>query len=443
MQAKKIQRATKLQLLTAREVQAAGDGDHFDGGGLILRVRGASAAWLFRFTSPVTGKRREFGLGTAHRGSLEQAGKSLVAARDSAHDARQVLRAGGDPIQARNAQRDQDKQVAEAQQAVKERELWTLARCARDYHARVIEPNRSRVHAAHWIASLENHVPGRLWHQPIADITAPELLKALNAIKPHKRATKRGDPKLTETTHRVRQRLDAVFEDAAFHGRCTTNPAAAVRRKLTEAVPTRRKKSQRHAPYKEAREIFNIIAQAGGDAARALELAMLCASRTSEALYAQWSEFNLDERIWTIPGARMKGGEDHKVSLSSRAHALLEAQRGHDDRYVFVSPIPDRHGKARPFCKDAMRAVLKRTGLLQRTTVHGLRHTFSTWANDTGAARADVIEACLAHKEEDRVRGAYNKAEFADERRALLQAWTDYLSRPPAQVVPIDTRKRA
>ncbi len=86
--------------------------------------------------------------------------------------------------------------------------------------------------------------------------------------------------------------------------------------------------------------------------------------------------------------------------------------------------------EGKPLSNMALLAVLDRMGLRERTTVHGLRSAFSTWANETGAARPDVIEACLAHREADRIRAAYNRTEFAAERRALLAAWADYCGRP-------------
>jgi hypothetical protein len=89
----------------------------------------------------------------------------------------------------------------------------------------------------------------------------------------------------------------------------------------------------------------------------------------------------------------------------------------------------------------AMLAVLDRLEIRDRTTVHGLcRSTFSTWAYETNAARGDVIEACLAHKEQDRVKAAYNRAQFNEERRQLLTAWANYLTRKPAKVIPLKRR---
>jgi hypothetical protein len=239
MSTTKRRASARLHLLTAREAQAARDGDHADGGGLMLRVRGDSAAWVFRFTSP-TGRRREMGLGPAHRGSPQQAGESLTAARRAAHGAREELGQGLDPIDERDRRRDAARQAEEAAKAQRDSIRWTLARAARDYHGRVIEPTRTPKHGAQWISSLENHVSPAIWHKPIGDIEAPELLAALQAIKPHERARNlsQGD-RVLETVSRIRQRLDAVFDDAQFHKRCSTNPAAAIKRKMREATPRR------------------------------------------------------------------------------------------------------------------------------------------------------------------------------------------------------------
>ena len=137
--------AGKLHLLTVREVQTAGEGDLADGGGLLLRVRGTSCSWVFRYTSP-SGRRREMGLGIAHRASAAQAGHSLTGARDLAHKARDQLRQDTDPIEAREGTRAA-KQAQESAKRVKaQRERWTLARCARDYHEREVEPSTTAKH---------------------------------------------------------------------------------------------------------------------------------------------------------------------------------------------------------------------------------------------------------------------------------------------------------
>lgn len=428
--------ATRLHLLTARQIQAAKDGDHTDGGGLLLRVRGDSAAWVFRYTSP-SGRRREMGLGVALRGSSAQAGETVTAARRLAAEARDQLQRGQDPIETRNAKRAASAEAERATKVAKQLDRWTLARCARDYHERVIEPTRTDKHAAQWISSLENHMPASLWSRPIADITAPELLHAMANIKPHERARRHQGDSLPETMQRLRQRLDAVFEDAIFHGRCTTNPAAAIRRKMRESMPRKQSGQLAALPFREAPALLARIRASEGIAARCLEFAVLTAARTSEALLSEWREIDLEAALWTVPAVKMKAKEPHVVFLPARAVEVLRAIKALQLDPINVFPSPMLNGK--PLSNMAMLNVLGRLGVREQTTVHGLcRATFSTWANETGAARPDVIEACLAHEETNRVRAAYNRAEFSEERRALLAAWSQYLSQPPAQVLPFE-----
>lgn len=413
---------SKLHLLSVREVQTARDGDSSDGGGLVLRVGDRSATWVFRYTA-VGGNRREMGLGTVHRANAAQAGESLTTARELAAKARLQLQQGVDPIDQRAEQKAQARQQAESAKASRER--WTLARCARDYHERVIEPSRTEKHAAQWISSLENHMPPALWNKPIEEVRAPELLAALTAIRPHERARNlKGDDLLPETTRRIRQRLDAVFEDAIFHGRCTGNPAAAIRRKMRESMPRKQAGKFAALPYREAPTFMRQLRDMEGIAARCLEFALLCAARTSEALLAEWSEFDLDAKVWVVPAERMKAKEPHVVYLAPTAIEIVKRMQGLDGSLVF--PAPGASGK--PLSNMALLAVLGRMDARKRTTVHGLcRATFSTWANETAAARPDVIEACLAHEEANRVRASYNRAEFAKERAELLSAWANYL----------------
>jgi integrase len=428
----------RLHILTPRQVLAAEEGDLADGGGLVLRIGTGRASWVLRYTAPC-GRRREMGLGVAYRDSLPQAGQTLAAARELAHDARELLREGRDPLAVREERRLAALGLASEQKAAKAAAHWTLARCARDYHEREIEPVAKPVHAAQWISSLENHVPAAVWHAPIGSITAPQLLEALQGVSAHERA--RNVSNLAETVRRIRQRLDTVFVDAQFHGRCVGNPAATIAKKLGKARP---KKAGQFAAldYRQAPALLARLRAMPGTAARCLEFAVLTAARTSEALLAEWSEIDLVACTHVVPAHRMKAGEEHTVVLSPRAVEVLKAQQGQDPRYVFPSTAKGREGK--PQSNMAMLAVLDRLGVRSHTTVHGLaRSTFSTWANERAVARPDVIEACLAHRETDLVRKAYNRAQFNDERGALLLAWASYLAQPSAAVLPFGGRAAA
>ncbi len=430
---------TGLHLLTARQVLAA-ESDQNDGGGLFLRVELAGGKWVLRYTAP-DGKRREMGLGAAYRDNLAQAGASLADAREDARRAGELLRQGLDPVAERDRLRRDAAAADEAKQAQEKaeqrRQALTLARCAREYHQRVIEPTRTAKHGAQWISSLENHIPATLWHAPIDTITAPQLLQALTATKPHERARNSKGETVPETVRRIRQRLDAVFEDAIFHGYVGTNPAGALRRKMREQTHNRGPAGKLAAlPYVEAPALLARLRTMPGTAARALEFGVLTAARTTEVLQADWSEFDLAAALWRVSAKRMKGGEGHTVHLSPRAVELLRGQQGQHPSWVFPSPRPRPDGSFAALSNMAMLTVLLRMDARASTTVHGLcRATFSTWANETGAARPDVIEACLAHKEGDRIRAAYNRARFDQERRELLRAWAEFLSRPALSLV--------
>ena len=279
-------RSSAIKLLKAKQVQNAQDGDLSDGGGLLLRIRGASSSFVFRYTAP-SGRRREMGLGTAHRGSPAEAGDSLTGARDDAHDARELLRQGIDPIDHAAQQRREAQAADQARKADKKRAALTLCRAARDYHERVVEPTKTAKHGRDWIASLENHMPGSVWNKPIGDVTPPELLEALRKVTAHEdsRRVQKG-VFVAETVGRIRQRLEAIFEDAIFHGHCTSNPAAAIRRKMREELPAKRSGELKALPYREAPALLARVRSAEGTAARCLEFAVLTVSRTAEALYA-------------------------------------------------------------------------------------------------------------------------------------------------------------
>jgi integrase len=221
--------------------------------------------------------------------------------------------------------------------------------------------------------------------------------------------------------------LDAIFQDAVFYKKrtaCLSNPAAAIKSKLREQMPTAKAGQFAALPYREVPGFMARLRQQQGIAPRCLEFALLTASRTGEVLGARWAEFDLESATWTIPRDRMKADEAHVVYLSQPALDVLAGQRGLDSAIVFPSPML----KGRPLSNMAMLNVLGRMQLRDRTTVHGVcRSSFSTRAYETAAARDYVIEASLAHQEADRVKAAYNRATYDDERRALMASWGSFL----------------
>lgn len=367
---------------------------------------------VFRYTAPGN-KRREMGLGALRRSTVHDVADQIRRARGQILGFREALRRGEDPLAGKRALRDEARARSKAEKEERKVVSATLARVAREYHEKVIEPARSDKHAKQWIQTLETRVPKSVWNSPIARIEAAELLEFLLVLQ----------QKVPETARRVRQRLDAVFDTAILQKLCVINPAKTVTLQLRTARSKRRVKHFAALDYARAPQFFTALQSQDGIARFALEFTLLTAARTAETTGATWQEFDLTQRVWIIPGSRMKAGEPHTVYLPARAVEIVKAMQGLDPVYVF--PTPRLNGK--PLSNMAMLTLLRRMGWHTETTVHGLRATFSTWSNEAHRARNDVVEACLAHRETNLVRAAYNRAQFAKERRALLSAWAEYL----------------
>lgn len=418
-----------LAQCSALAVKHARTGVLYDGGGLEFHIKGTGACAVFRYTS-LAGQRRSMGLGPLNRASTQAVGRALADARRQVQEARALLARGLDPIEERKSQRLAAVAAVAAKKQAASQQRSTLARVARDYHERVIEPTRTSKHSAQWIASLENNLPKDLWHCPIQGVTAPLLLDAIAALQ----------LRIPETASRIRQRLEAVFDEAEFRNISKGNPARAIRRKLSELKKGHRVEGRFAAlDFDRVPALVARIRAAPGIAARALEFGVLTASRTGEIIAAEWKEFDLKAGVWTVPSERMKTREEHVVFLSPRAMEILEVQRGLSNRFVFPSPV----NRDKPLSNMGMLTLLRRLKVADETTVHGLcRSSFSTWAYENAIARPEVIEAALAHREKDQIKRAYNRAQFNAERRKLLFDWADFVAGNAigAQILPLRQR---
>jgi len=154
------------------------------------------------------------------------------------------------------------------------------------------------------------------------------------------------------------------------------------------------------------------------NAARALEITMLCAVRSGEVLGAQWSEIDLANKVWTIPGDRIKSGKEHRIPLSDRAVEIFEKlPRLIGSDVVF----PNVKIRDNPGSKLALMKAL-RPGF----SVHGLRSSFRDWAGDHTNFPSEIAEHALAHVVGDKSFQAYRRADAFEKRRALMQAWSSY-----------------
>jgi integrase len=391
--------------LTARQVETLGSGLHGDGNGLYLQVGAKGArSWIYRFVSPAgdhAGKRRDKGLG-----SVDFVG--LSAAREAAYEARRLVRAGTDPI-------DAGKGLAGSQVAVAAKAVPTFEECAEGYIATMRPGWRSSKHGAQWPATLRRYVYPVFGSVPVTEITTSHVLQALTPIWSAK----------NETASRVRGRIERILDSAKVRGhRSGENPARWTGNlALILPAPGTVSAVEHHAslPYQQMAAFWPRLQMQDGMGARALELAILCASRTSEVLLAQWGEFDITTAVWRIPGARMKAGADHRIPLAVPALTLLRklaAIRQSD--LVFSGQAPDR-----ALSNMAMAMVLRRMKV--DATPHGFRSTFKTWAAETTAFPHEVSEAALAHTQGDKVVAAYQRGDLFEKRRELMNGWAAFL----------------
>jgi integrase len=247
----------------------------------------------------------------------------------------------------------------------------------------------------------------------------------------------------TETGKRVRGRIESVLDWATVRGYRSGENPARWRGHLKHLLPSPEKiRKVEHLPalpYPELPAFMAELRKQDGVAALLLEFTTLTAVRPSEAREARWGEFNLLDKIWTVPPERMKGRREHRVPLSDRALIILERMAAHrqgDDSFVFPGD------KARkPLSDGAVSRLLNRMGHTD-ITPHGFRSTFRDWAEDRTNYSPNVIEKALAHAIADKVEAAYRRGDLFEKRRRLMSEWARYASGSHAdsrgaQVTPI------
>ena len=338
---------------------------------------------------------------------------SLKEAREERFEARKKIKVGIDP-------NDKRKESLEAQKIYfekeKERETTTFRIIAEEWLSRqsVLWTER---HSRGVQNSLKIHVLPDLGEIPIADISIQDVIATLRKIE--------ADGKY-ETCYRLRQKIEAIFSYAEIEGKCVGNPAKGLQQILTKPQP----KSQNSLPISELPEFLKKMV-ADKDAIPTTLLAMkfiiLTFVRTSELRFADWKEFDIDctEPLWVIPEERMKMRRIHHVPLSRQAVNILEEMQQFTgpEGYVF----PQFYNRKKAMSENTLLYFSNRLGYAGRNTVHGFRTVASTVLNESMKWHPDVIERQLAHQESNKVRSAYNRAEHLNERRKMMEWWSDYI----------------
>jgi integrase len=392
--------------LTAKQVESLiknnDVGRHAVGEGVYLNIKPeGSISWVFRYQ--LDGRRRNMGLGAYHRTSF-----TLADARRKADQLRNSLSNNVDPI----VQRHKVRVKAEVERQKKSNTFQT---CAEEYIESKKAGWKNAKHLQQWQNTLITYAFPIIGKTPVSEIETAQVLKILKPIWTTK----------TETATRVRTRIELVLDYAeALKLRSGSNPARW-RGHLAAILPSPRKiKKLKHhpaRPYPELQPFMSILSVTNGIGARALEIAILTASRTFEVLGATWEEFDLDKRVWTVPQERMKAGIEHRIPLSEPAIKILTVlYDGRISDYVFPNLT---NGK--PLSNAGMSSVLKRMGRTD-ITVHGFRSTFRDWVAEKTNTPERIAESALAHRLKDASEAAYQRGDLIEKRHALMTNWANY-----------------
>lgn len=402
--------------LTATAIRNAKPGDKprklTDSAGMFLLINpNGTRYWRLKYR--YRGREKQLSLGV-------YPDVSLAEAREHREAARKLLSKEVDPSQDRK----------QAKRALLEAAGNSFEAVARDWH----DGQRARWthgHADAVLALLKKDVFPLIGDRPLTEVTAPDLLDAIRGIE------RRG---AAETARKALRHCGAVFRFAIADGRGVHNPAADLAGAL-KAPP----KVSNHAALSasELPEFLTALDTYSGhqQTRLGLRLILLTFVRTGELRGATWDEFDLEGGTWNVPAERMKMKAPHMVPLSTQAVDVLRELHALTGRGQLL--FPSQSNVRKPMSENTLLYAMYRMGYHSRATVHGFRATASTILNEQGWS-PDVIERQLAHSERNKIRAAYNRAEYLTERRRMMQAWADYLDglQAGAEIVPIRHSKR-
>jgi integrase len=402
--------ARTIGKLSPAAVRAANKpGIYGDGGGLYLNVGPTGGkSWLFRFM--LNGTAREMGLGPLHTIGLAEARERALAARKLRLD-------GVDPLEARKAEKA--RKVAELAAMV------SFRKAAEGYIKAHRAAWRNAHHAWQWAATLESHAYPVIGDLAVGAVDTGHVTKILEPIWNTK----------TETATRVRGRIEMILDYAKTHGWRTGENPARWKGHLQNVLPapTKVAKVEHHAalPWAEIGAFMVELQKEDGVAAQAFRFTILTAARTGEVIGARWSEIDMKAAVWTVPAARMKAGQEHRVPLSEAALAVLEEAAKLRPASRVDGPVfpGGKGGKGSAGLSNMAMLVLLRRMSRDDLTVHGFRSSFRDWASEATRHEHAVVEKALAHTIESKVEAAYRRGDLLEKRRPLMNDWAAFCGR--------------
>ena len=370
-----------------------------DGKGLYLYIN-TSGGKLWRFDFSHNGKRKTLSIG-------KYPTISLVEARQAAENARRLLVSGQDPSEAKQ-QEKRERQAAA---------LNTFESIARRWHFDNLIRWKEN-HAARVLRYFETDVFPVIGEMPIQEIRVSDIKTVLDGVMT------RG---VNNTAEKIREWIGSIFDYAVMLEVVETNPAYSLRK----YIPAKQTDHRPALPREELTEFFRrlILAEIEPQNRIALILNMLTFLRSTELRGGQWNEIDFDAAIWTVPAQRMKHEKTapkppHAVPLADWTLELLAELKELTGNTSFLFPS---RTKTDGFISDAtISRIIERMGYKGRVTPHGFRSLASSVLNEQGF-NPDAIERQLAHIENNKIRAAYNRADYLNERKEFMQWYSDFL----------------
>lgn len=362
-----------------------------DGGGLYLHVApGGGKLWRMRYR--VDGKEKLLSFGpypsvtlADARALRDKAKRALVDGRDPGADNKSAMTApGGETFEA------VAREWISAQSAA-----WTPG------------------HSGRILSRFERDVFPAIGSKPVDELTAAEVLTMLRPV----------EDRAPDIAGRIRQTTGAIMRFAVATGRAPRDPVTDLRGALKPSPRVKHMAAIKAGELSEFMAILRRYELDGGEfqTQLAIEFVMHTFVRTNELRFGRWSEIEGDQ--WRIPAERMKMQREHIVPLTAQSLALLRNLRRIAGKSEWIVP----GDKGKPISENTMLFALYRMGYRSRATIHGMRALASTVLNESELWSADAIELQLAHMPRDAVRRAYNRTLRLDERRRMMNWWSDYL----------------
>lgn len=384
-----------------------------DGNGLQLNVKpDGRKVWEIRYT--IDGKPKKTTGGTYPAVSLKDA-------REKRDKLKAKVSSGIDPIKEKQEIKEQKRIEEEQAKAETFVLLNTFEKVSREFIDSITGELVPRYHSLK-LARLVNHIFPYIGDKPINDVTRIMIIECLDRLKAANKA---------DTALRTLNIISQVYRYAVTREITPHNIVADIDKRFVIGKIERTNMPTITDP-KKVGILLNAIDDYHGEiiVKSALQLATLTAQRPYNIRFAEWDEFDLIKNEWTIPAEKMKMKRPHVVPITKQVKEVLENLRPHTQhksKYLFHS----LHTTMKPISENTMNQALRRLGYAKEEIVgHGFRAMFSTLANENITAHGyhtDVIERCLAHVETNKVKGAYNHAEYTKERLGLMQWWADYL----------------